>query len=145
MRAWTELRQPASGDIKNPTPDMTIRLLGISLLPEDAQGQRNLAESAELFARQFLTAGAVRLQLDKRQRDVDQRFLAYVMVGDQMLNEELARAGFVRIATRPGDSQSIARRLRVAEGEARRRGRGLWSKVPAAPESSSEIPAREDC
>jgi len=44
-----------------------------------------------------------------------------------MLNEELLRAGLADVSVFPGDSESMARRMRVAAEEARRAKRGVWS------------------
>jgi endonuclease YncB( thermonuclease family) len=45
-----------------------------------------------------------------------------------MLNEELVRAGLAHVSTYAGDSETMARRLRTAEQEAREIGRGIWSE-----------------
>ena len=142
------VRQPSSAENGTVSREVLIRLLGVArprneISPHD----RQLAASANAFAQQFLASGPPRLQLDKRQIDHDQQFLAYVFVGDRMLNEELVRAGFVRVANSSGDSQSIARRLRAAEDEARRRGRGLWANNPRDDFSDSpspEAPVRDE-
>ena len=139
------VRHPASAENGGAAHEVSIRLLGVVRPSHDNSSRaRQLAESAQSFAREFLTAGTPRLQLDKRQLDDDQQFVAYVFVGVRMLNEELARAGFVRIATRPGDSQAMTRRLRAAEDEARRRGRGLWANEPSET-PPPEMPSRADC
>ena len=139
------VRQSSSVQNGDAAREVSIRLLGVvrprhGISPRD----RQFVESAQSFSREFLTVGRPRLQLDKRQLDDDQQFVAYVFVGDRMLNEELARAGFVRIATRPGDSQAMTRRLRAAEDEARRRGRGLWANE-SSETPPPEMPTRDDC
>jgi micrococcal nuclease len=68
------------------------------------------------------------LRLDRRRKDRYDRFLAYVYVEDQMLNEELVRAGLARVSVYPGDSPQIAKRLREAEQEAQKANRGIWQK-----------------
>ena len=68
------------------------------------------------------------MRLDRRRIDQYGRYLAYVYVGDAMLNEELVRAGLARVSTYSGDSAPIERRLLRAQDEARQAGRGIWSR-----------------
>jgi len=77
------------------------------------------------FTKRFVAGGTVRLQFDRRRIDQYDRYLAYVFVGEQMLNEELVRAGLARVSTFRGDSQSMARRFRAAEEEAKLRSQGI--------------------
>jgi len=67
------------------------------------------------------------MRFDKRRLDQYDRYLAYVFVDERMLNEELVRAGLALVSTFPGDSDSMTRRLRAAESEAKEQARGLWS------------------
>lgn len=109
--------------------DARVRLLGIDC-PESVKPDHPVepwGPEAAAFARQFVSGGAVRLQFDRRRLDQYDRYLAYVFVADKMLNEELVRAGLARVSVYPGDSESMARRLRAAEQEARRARRGIWS------------------
>ena len=55
--------------------------------PEAAEANRTLVEGQ-----------AVRLELDVQQRDRAQRLLAYVYVGDVMINAELVRQGYAQVA-----------------------------------------------
>ncbi len=81
------------------------------------------------FTRQFLVDGdqQVRLQFDGPRTDKYGRVLAYVWVGDQMLNEELIRAGLARVRTDFPYSVSMKSRFRAAQTEAEAAGRGIWS------------------
>ena len=112
-------------------PQARVRLLGIDA-PESVKPNHPVEpfgpEAAE-FAREFLSGGRAELRLDRRRKDQYERFLAYVYVEDQMLNEALARAGLARASHYPGDSPQIARRLQDAEQEAQRAGVGIWSLV----------------
>jgi len=56
-----------------------------------------------------------------------------VFLADKMLNEELVRAGLAHVLAYPGDSESMTRRLRAAEQEARQSRRGIWSEQPVRP------------
>jgi micrococcal nuclease len=109
--------------------DRRVRLLGIDC-PESVKPDHPVepwGPEASEFARQFVSGGRVELRLDDRRVDQYGRYLAYVYVGEQMLNEELVRAGLARVSIYPGDSESMARRLRRAEEEARAAARGIWS------------------
>jgi micrococcal nuclease len=122
-------RNPAAdGDSR--WSEARVRLLGIDA-PETVRPEHPIEpwgpEAAD-FARDFVSGQEVQLQFDKRRVDRFGRVLAYVYVGDRMLNEELVRAGLARASDFPGDSQAMARRIRKAEEEARRAGRGLWSR-----------------
>ena len=106
-----------------------LRLLGIDC-PESVKPNHPVEpwgpEAAE-FATQFIADRSVRLQFDRRRVDFYGRYLAYVFVDEQMLNEELVREGLARVSTFPGDSLTMTRRLRAAEDEARQNVRGIWS------------------
>jgi micrococcal nuclease len=105
-----------------------VRLLGVDC-PESVHPDRPVepwALEAAQFTREFVAGGRVWLRFDRRRVDKYHRRLAYVLVQDKLLNEELLRAGLARTMIYPGDSETIARRLRAAEQEARQNRRGLW-------------------
>jgi micrococcal nuclease len=82
---------------------------------------------AASFTRDFLSGGAVCMEFDGPARDKYGRKLAYVWVGDRMLNEELIRAGLARAELQYEYSAAIKERFRRAEAEARSNRRGIWS------------------
>ena len=84
---------------------------------------------ATQFTQRFVSEGQVRLRFDRRRKDRFGRWLAYVYVGNQMLNEELVRAGLAKVKVYPGDSTILGRRLELAEELARDARRGIWSDV----------------
>ena len=106
-----------------------VRLLGIDCWETTESGMDAKSRRAELsaFTKRFVAGRTVRLQFDKRRVDRDGQYLAYVFVDDVLLNEALVEAGLARVSTHPGDSLSVARRLRMAEQEARDQMRGIWS------------------
>lgn len=112
--------RPSDG--QRTTSEATIRLLGIDCPEFDEP----LGGEATALTRRLLEDGDVTLRFDRRRLDRYERFLAYVFVGDRMLNVELVRAGLARVAVFPGDSQSQARLIRQAEAEATAAGRGIW-------------------
>ena len=87
---------------------------------------------ATRFTRRFVAGGGVRLEFDGPRKDKYGRFLAHVWVGNQMLEEELIRAGLATAETGFPYSSSIKDRFRRVQTEARAAGRGIWSgRVPS--------------
>ena len=119
----------------SPGEDRRVRLLGIDC-PESVKPDHPVepwGPEASEFTRRFVAGGRVELRLDDRRVDQYGRYLAYVYVSEQMLNVELVRAGLARVSVYPGDSESMARKLRKAEEEARTAGRGIWSGAGRSP------------
>jgi len=106
-----------------------VRLIGVDC-PETVKPHHPVepfGPEASAFTKSFVAGGQVRLQFDRERIDRYDRFLAYVFVGDAMLNEELVRAGLARVEHRFHYSQSIKRQFDRAEEEARQERRGIWS------------------
>jgi micrococcal nuclease len=107
-----------------------VRLIGVDC-PETVKLHHPVepfGPEASAFTKSFVSGGQVRLQFDRERIDRHDRFLAYVFVGDAMLNEELVRAGLARVEHRFHYSQSIKRQFDRAEEEARTARRGIWSE-----------------
>jgi endonuclease YncB( thermonuclease family) len=107
-----------------------LRLLGIAQ-PEGSgtdQHDARYTAAARRLTESLVAGKSVRLRFDRRRADDDGCPLAYVYQDDHLVNEELVRAGLARVATMPGDSEPIARRLRTAEREAREQQCGIWSR-----------------
>jgi micrococcal nuclease len=68
----------------------------------------------------------VRLEFDVRSRDRHGRLLAYVWVGEIMVNAELVRRGYAQVMTVPPNVRHQELFLKL-QRDARDRGRGLWS------------------
>ena len=106
-----------------------VRLIGVDT-PESVRPDHPVEpwglEAAE-FTRQFVAGGKVHLRFDRERVDQYGRHLAYVSVGDRMLNEELLRAGLARALLQYNYSASMKTRFRQAEAEARTAQRGIWS------------------
>jgi len=149
LRYWQEQQQPArpdalpegtyqvervvDGDTLLLTNHARIRLIGADTPetvkpnhPREAWG----AEATQ-FTRQFIADGTIRLQMDREREDRYGRYLAYVWVGERMLNEELIRAGLATAELRFRYSSSMKTRFRRAESEAKAARRGIWSPPPA--------------
>jgi micrococcal nuclease len=74
----------------------------------------------------------VRLELDVRARDQYGRLLAYVWVGDLMVNAELVRLGYAQVMTVPPNVRHQALFVKL-QREARAAGRGLWAAWSPTP------------
>lgn len=109
-----------------------IRLAGVDA-PEsvrpDHPVERWGPESSQ-FTEDFLSGGQLTLQFGRRRIDRYDRYLAFVFVGETLLNEELARAGLARVKIYSGEESSLTNRLVKAEQEARNARRGIWSGTP---------------
>jgi micrococcal nuclease len=106
-----------------------VRLIGVDC-PETVKPDHPVepwGPEASAFAKKLVSGRKVRLQFDRERVDRFDLFLAYVFVGDKMLNEELVRAGLARVEHRFHYSQAIERQFNRAEQEARLARRGIWS------------------
>lgn len=106
-----------------------IRLIGADT-PETVHPKRPVepwGPEATQFTKDFLAGGKVRLEFDGPSRDKYGRMLAYVWVGDRMLNEELIRTGLATAELGYPYSSAMKDRFRRAEDEARAARRGIWS------------------
>ncbi len=124
------LQRVVDGDTLLLTSGARVRLIGVDC-PETVRPDHPVeawGPEAAAFTKQFVAGGEVRLQFDRERIDRYDRFLAYVFVGERMLNEELVRAGLARVEHRFHYSQTIQRRFDRAEQEARDAQLGIWSR-----------------
>jgi micrococcal nuclease len=111
-----------------------VRYLGIDA-PEFQDATKGTERGARdaLDMNRFLVADkTVRLELDQEERDAEGRLLAYVWVGDRMVNAELVRRGYaaaVAMSPNTRHGQLFARLQR----EAAERKRGFWADDPVSP------------
>lgn len=108
----------------------SVRLIGVDT-PETVKHNcpvQPWGPEATQFTKNFVADGEVRLEYDGDTRDKYGRILAFVWVGDRMLNEELLRAGLARAEMQYHYSKEMKARFRRAEAEARAARRGIWSK-----------------
>jgi micrococcal nuclease len=85
--------------------------------PEAAEANRTLVEGQ-----------TVRLDLDVQPRDRSQRLLAYVYVGEVMVNAELVRQGYAQVATSAPNVRHHDQFV-AFQGAAREHKAGCWGKV----------------
>jgi micrococcal nuclease len=85
-----------------------------------------LGREALAFTRQLVEGKPVRLEFGAWRRDHEQRLLAYVFVGEVMLNAELVRQGYAQVATFAPHEKYQGLFVKL-QREAREAGRGLWA------------------
>ncbi|MCS7306812.1 MAG: thermonuclease family protein [Thermoguttaceae bacterium] len=118
------------GDTLELADGTKVRLIGVDApeLPQPGQPAEPFAWEATRFTEQFLAGGPVWLQLDPHERwDRYGRRLAYLWVGDRMLNEQLLLAGLARARLEFRYSEAMKQRFAQAEAHARQARRGLWA------------------
>ncbi len=119
------------GDTLRLTNGETVRLIGVDT-PETVKPHSPVepfGHEAAALTRKLVqdNSSQVRLSFDAQRRDKYGRLLAYVWVGDRLLNEELVRTGLARVETQYSYSPLMKERLLLAEREARMQRRGIWS------------------
>jgi micrococcal nuclease len=123
------VKRVVDGDTLVLQGDKRVRLMGVDT-PETVKPEHAVepwGPEATEFTREFVAAGQVRLEFDRVRLDRFNRYLAYVWVGDKLLNEELLRAGLARWERGYDYSQRMKTRFRRAQHEAQESHRGLWS------------------
>jgi micrococcal nuclease len=132
------VRRVVDGDTLLLESGARVRLQGIDT-PETVKENHPVEpwgpEASEL-TKQFIAraGGRVRLAFGQERRDDYGRFLAFVWNGEEMLNEELVRAGLARARLDYRYSGTMKRRLQQAQEEAQKAGRGIWSDANGAPD-----------
>jgi micrococcal nuclease len=106
-----------------------VRYIGMDT-PETkhpVRGEEPGGVQATALNRLLVLGKPVRLELDVRERDRHRRLLAYVYVGDTMVNAELVRLGYAHAMTVPPNVAHASRFVSL-ERQAREAGRGLWGR-----------------
>ena len=126
--SWQVIRV-VDGDTLVLQNDERVRLIGVDT-PETKHPTKPVepfGPEASSFTKRAVEGKTVQLKFDREKRDRYQRLLAYVYVGDWCLNEELIRAGYSECITTYPFDKSMKARFKLAEDEAKRSRRGLWS------------------
>ncbi len=106
------------------------------------QGQEPWGSKAREFALSRLKNRKVRLETDEREeRDAYGRLLAYVFVGDSLLNREMVQSGNAFFYRAPIRGRYAAR-LEEAEDAARDKGIGVWDRKKGLKEKPRDFRAR---
>ena len=107
-----------------------VRYIGVNT-PEvhhPTKGEEPGGREASEVNRQLVAGKRVRLQLDVQERDRYGRILAYVWVGDLMVNAEMVRQGYAQVMTIPPNVRYQDLFLKL-QRDAREAGRGLWRRA----------------
>jgi micrococcal nuclease len=104
-----------------------IRYLGVNTpeIHHPVRGEEPGGREAADVNRRIVDGRRVRLELDVRTRDRYGRLLAYVWVGEIMVNAELVRRGYAQVMTVPPNVKYQDLFVKL-QREARDAGRGLW-------------------
>ena len=80
---------------------------------------------------------SVRLEYDVQKKDKYNRILAYVYIGDKMVNMEMVKQGFAMMYTYPPNVRYVQRFIE-AQKDARDNKRGLWTGLEENKISTSQ-------
>ena len=131
------VRRVVDGDTLLMQSGARVRLEGVDT-PETVRENYPVepwGPEARAFAKEFIKNANYNVKLsfgDERLDDYG-RYLAFVWDGYKMLNEELVRAGLANARLGWHFSSALKRRLRLAEDEAKRANRGIWSGTTPKP------------
>jgi micrococcal nuclease len=116
------IRVDVAGRIEN------VRYIGVNApeIHHPTKGRQPGGDKATEVNRRLVEGETVRLELDVRERDRNGRLLAYVYIGQTMVNAELVRLGYAQVMTVPPNVKYQDLFLRL-QREALEAGRGLWS------------------
>jgi micrococcal nuclease len=110
------------------TASEKVRYIGVNT-PEvhhPRKGEERGGREAAAVNKALVNGKHVRLEFDVRSRDRYGRLLAYVWVGEIMVNAEMVRRGYAQVMTVPPNVRHQDLFLKL-QRDARDRGRGLWS------------------
>ena len=105
-----------------------VRYIGMDT-PEThhpTRGEEPGGREATAVNRRLVEGKTVQLELDVQERDRYRRLLAYVYVGNLMVNAELVRLGYAQVMTIPPNVKHASLFVKL-QREARDAGRGLWA------------------
>ena len=107
-----------------------VRYIGMNMpeIHHPTKGEQPGGREAAEMNRRLVGGKRVRLELDVRSRDRYGRLLAYVWVGELMVNAELVRLGYAQVMTVPPNVRHQELFVKL-QREAREAGRGLWRRA----------------
>jgi micrococcal nuclease len=120
-----------------------VRLQGLNT-PETVKEDSPVEQwgpEATRFTKEFVARarGRVTVHVEGEPRDKFDRYLVFIYNGDELLNEQLIRAGLAHAKLGYDYSQPMKDLFRHAQREAQRNNRGVWSQS----NSSSPLPPLE--
>jgi micrococcal nuclease len=112
-----------------------VRYIGVNTpeLHHPRKGEEPGGREAHTVNRRLVEGKRVRLELDVQSHDRHRRLLAYVWIGETMINAELVRLGYAQVMTIPPNVRHQALFVRL-QREAREARRGLWRQAEQADE-----------
>jgi micrococcal nuclease len=119
-----------------------VRYIGVSAPDPGSSAPESgepLGREALRFNHGLTNAKNVRLELDVQERDAEGRLLAYVWLGDVLVNAEMIGRGFARVVTGTPNVRHQETLLRREE-RARAAKLGIWKLGPAPPKSAPARP-----
>lgn len=127
-----QVRRVIDGDTLRLADGARLRLQGIDApeLGRDGAPSEPFARKATEFAERFVESAGMRVRLTFTDERLDKydRYLAFVWRGDECLNELLVREGLAEARLDYRFTGTMRSRLRDAQQEARRAGRGMWAE-----------------
>ena len=120
-----------------------VRYIGVNT-PEvhhPSKGEEPGGRAAHTVNRRLVEGKRVRLELDVQSRDRYGRLLAYMWVGETMINAELVRLGYAQVMTVPPNVRHQALFLKL-QRDARQAGRGLH--LDGGPDMAPKPPNARD-
>jgi micrococcal nuclease len=107
-----------------------VRYIGVNTpeLHHPTRGEEPGGRAAAAVNRRLVGGQRVRLEHDVQSRDRHGRLLAYVWIGELMVNAELIRLGYAQVMTVPPNVRHQDLFLKL-QREARDAGRGLWRLI----------------
>jgi micrococcal nuclease len=106
-----------------------VRYIGVNT-PEvhhPSKGEQPGGREAAALNRALVARRQVRLELDVQERDRYGRLLAYVWIGETMVNAELVRRGYAQVMTIPPNVRHQEFLVKL-QRDARQAERGLWRR-----------------
>jgi micrococcal nuclease len=106
-----------------------VRYIGVNT-PEvhhPSKGEQPGGREAAALNRALVARRQVRLELDVQERDRYGRLLAYVWIGETMVNAELVRRGYAQVMTIPPNVRHQELLVKL-QRDARQAERGLWRR-----------------
>jgi micrococcal nuclease len=130
-RAQAQVVEVVDGDTARVTiagREESVRYIGIDTPESVIPGERPecFGKAAALLNRELVEDERVTLVFGRERRDRYDRLLAYVYVGERLINAEIVRRGYARtLAIAP--NTDFADRFARLQQEAANAGRGLWA------------------
>ena len=137
------VKEAIDGDTIKLSSGESVRYIGIDtpeMRSKDsgwAYDPKHYAEEAKDFNRNLVEGKSVTLEFDVQKKDKYNRLLAYVYVGEKMVNLEMVKQGYAMIYTYPPNVK-YAEDFLAAQMDARKNKRGLWLEADKEIISSSE-------